>query len=96
MMMDQIDQTASLCTAVAAEIRGLRAELEKLAGLLVCDEHFVSDYIDQFQAFDHMAQTADESASVLERLAEGQAPAEAVARVRLTEIQQRLSAAIGD
>jgi hypothetical protein len=85
---------APLLVAVAGEIRAIRMLVERLAELLVSDVRFATDYIDQFQVFDLMSQCADESASVLERLADGLSADEAVARVRLTTIQQRLHAAI--
>jgi hypothetical protein len=85
---------AGLLTAVAGEIRAIRALVERTADLLVGDARFVADYMDQFQTFDLMAQCADESAGVLERLAQGMSGEDAVARVRLTAVQQRLTAAI--
>ena len=85
---------SSLCAAVAAEIRAIKTLIEQLADLLITDARFVTEYVDQFQLFDLMAQCADESASVLERLAEGWSAEEAVAGVRLTIVQQRLHAAI--
>jgi len=67
---------------------------QQLAGLLVSDARIVTDYMDQFQAFDLLAQSTDESANVIDRLAQGLPAEEAIAKVRLTAIQQRLSAAI--
>ncbi|HSX55625.1 MAG TPA: hypothetical protein VLG14_10025 [Sphingomonas sp.] len=86
---------AALCAAVAQEMRVARGLLEDLAAVLVADERFVRDYIDQLQAFDLIAQHVDENATLLERIAGGQRPAEAVDGVRLTAIQQRLRAALG-
>ena len=86
---------AALFAAVAQEMRVARGLLEDLAAVLVADERFVRDYIDQLQAFDLIAQHVDENATLLERIAGGQRPAEAVDGVRLTAIQQRLRAALG-
>jgi len=86
---------AALCAAVAQEMRVARGLLEDLAAVLVADERFVSDYIDQLQAFDLIAQHVDENATLLDRIAGGQRPAEAIDGVRLTAIQQRLRAALG-
>lgn len=83
-----------LCAAVAAEIRAIKTLIEQLADLFVADARFVTEYVDQLQLFDLMAQCADESASVLDRLAEGRSAEEAIAGVRLTTVQQRLHAAV--
>jgi len=87
---------ATLLTAVAGEIRAIRALVERMADVLVTDARFITDYMDHFQDFDLMAQCADESASVLERLADGMSAKEAIAPVRLTAIQQRLGAEIAE
>ncbi|WP_380874068.1 hypothetical protein [Sphingomonas sp. DBB INV C78] len=95
-MMTQIGQEAtSLCAAVADEIRGVRALIEQLAEILVADERFCMDYMDQLQSFDLVIQHADESADLLDRVAQGQAIPDAIDRVRLTVVQERLRAAIG-
>ena len=86
---------AALFAAVAQEMRVARGLLEELAAVLVADERFVRDYLDQLQAFDLIAQHVDENATLLDRIAGGQRPAEAVDGVRLTAIQQRLRAALG-
>jgi len=95
MIIERTGQTeASLLAAVAEELRAVRNQIEQLAGLLVSDARIVTDYMDQFQAFDLLAQSTDESANVIDRLAQGLPAEEAIAKVRLTAIQQRLSAAI--
>ncbi|WP_238475433.1 hypothetical protein [Sphingomonas cavernae] len=95
-MITQTDLlSTSLCAAVAEEIRGVRAIIEQLAETLVCDERFATDYLDQLQSFDLVIQQADESADLLDRVAQGQTIHEAIDRVRLTVIQERLRAAIG-
>ena len=86
---------AALCAAVAQEMRVARGLLEELATVLIADERFVSEYLDQLQAFDLIVQHVDENATLLERIARGQAPVEAIDGVRLTAIQQRLRAALG-
>jgi len=86
---------AALFAAVAQEMRVARGLLEELATVLIADERFVSEYLDQLQAFDLIVQHVDENATLLERIARGQAPVEAIDGVRLTAIQQRLRAALG-
>jgi hypothetical protein len=96
MMMTQIGHEAtSLCAAVAEEIRGVRALIEQLAETLVADERFATDYIEQLQSFDLVIQHADVSAELLDRVAKGHSIADAIDRVRLTVVQDRLRAAIG-
>lgn len=85
---------APLWQALAHEMRVARGLLEQLAGVLVTDERFVLDYIDQLQAFDLIAQHVDESAALLDRVAGGQSPGEAVGQVRLSVMQDRLRAAL--
>lgn len=87
-------EAGALLAAVAEEVRAVGTRIEQLAGLLIADARFVADYVDEFQVFDLMSQCADESAGVLDRLARGVPAEDAVARVRLTAVQQRLSAAI--
>ncbi|TCU56160.1 hypothetical protein EDF58_106456 [Novosphingobium sp. PhB57] len=85
---------APLWQALAREMRVARELLEQLAGVLVNDERFVLDYIDQLQAFDLIAQHVDESAALLDRVAGGQSPGEAIGQVRLSVMQDRLRAAL--
>jgi len=95
MIEEQVAHAGSvLCAAVATEIRGIRAEIERLADVLVSDPRFAADYLDQLQNFDLIVQHVDENARVLDRLAAGLSVEEAVAPVRLTVIQDRLRAAI--
>lgn len=86
--------TVALQTAVADEIREVRRLLDQLAELLIGDEHFASTYLEQLQVFDLLAQYADETASVLDRLAGGLHPQAAVAPVRLGVVRERLAAAL--
>ncbi|AGH49053.1 hypothetical protein CV103_02635 [Sphingomonas fennica] len=96
MMVTQIGPEAtSLCAAVAMEIRGVRTLIEQLAETLVADERFAMDYMDQLQVFDLVIQCADESADLLDRVAQGEGVRPAIERVRLTAVQERLRAAIG-
>jgi len=83
-----------LHAALAVELRHVRASIERLAETLVVDEHFTTHYLEQFQTFDLLAQYADESASLLDRLAIGHDPHEAVAGVRLGMVQERLRTAM--
>lgn len=85
---------ALLQSALAEELRHVRQLIEQLAELLVCDEHFTANYVDQLQAFDLMVQYTDESAAVLDRLAAGLGSHAAVDPVRLGAIQARLRAAL--
>lgn len=95
MMMEMDRPGAALCTAIAEELRITRGLLEELATVLVADERFVTDYLDQFQAFDLIVQHVDESATLLDRVAEGQGVGPAIDNVRLAVVQQRLRAALG-
>lgn len=84
-----------LCAAVAQEMRLTRRLAEELAAVLVADDRFVLDYLDQLQAFDLIVQHIDESAALLDRVAQGQDLGMAIDCVRLTTVQQRLRAALG-
>lgn len=85
---------AVLCAAVADEIRNVRGLIEQLAETIVSDERFVTDYMDQLQTFDLIIQCSDESADLLDRMAQGQGIDDAVGSVRLSIVQDRLRAAI--
>lgn len=85
---------ASLCQAIAQEMRVARELLEELAGVLVADERFAADYLDQLQAFDLIVQHVDESAALLDRMAGGSALGEVLGQVRLNVMQERLRAAL--
>ncbi|CAA9506363.1 MAG: hypothetical protein AVDCRST_MAG91-1370 [uncultured Sphingomonadaceae bacterium] len=93
--MAQPDLTPLLHAAIAAEIRRVRAGLEKLAEMFVADVHFATNYLEELQAFDQLIQHSDESAAVLDRLSGGAQPHDAVAAVRLEAVQDRLLAALG-
>lgn len=83
-----------LLTAIADEMRAIRALVEQIATPLVADARFVAEHLEQLQNFDLIVQCAEESADVLDRLAAGLSGEDAIALVRLTAIQQRLGAAI--
>lgn len=85
-----------LCAAMANEWREMRHHLEHLAAMLCVDEAFAKRHIDSLQLFDALAQQADESAVMLDRLSEGMCASEALALVRLGLMQQRLSDALGE
>jgi hypothetical protein len=89
-----IPSNGPLCAALAVELRHVRASIERLAEVLVADEHFITHYLEQFQEFDLLAQYTDESASLLDRLAGGHDPDAAVGGVRLGVVQQRLRHAL--
>lgn len=82
-------------TAIAQEMRLVCGLLEELAGVIIADERFVLDYVDQLQSFDLIAQHVDESAALLHRLAEGQDFGHSLGQVRLQVMQERLRAVVG-
>ena len=93
--MASIDpQIANLKSALAEEIRDVRRMIEEVADILVSDEQLAATYLEQLQAFDMIVQRAEESATLLDRLAAGSKPAEAVKEVRLSVLQDRLEAAL--
>jgi len=85
----------TLHAAVAEEMRLVASLLERLAETLIADEAFAARHIDALQTFDLVVQCADESAAVLDRLAQGAGAHDAVAPVRLTAVQDRLRNALG-
>ncbi|MBP6030892.1 MAG: hypothetical protein KA533_05630 [Sphingobium sp.] len=85
-----------LCTAMANEWREMRHHLEHLAASLCADEHFAARHIDRLQLFDALAQQADESAAMLDRLSEGMCSTDALGLVRLDLLQQRLRQVLGE
>ena len=93
--MAHSDHLAShLHAAVAEEMRHVRLHLEQLAEMLVCDEHFATNYLEQLQTFDLLIQCTDESAAVLDRMAQGATSHDAIAPVRLSAVQDRLLSAL--
>lgn len=93
--MDHPDPpVAALQVAIAKELRRFRIELERIGELLVSDEHFCRLYLDQLQAFDLLGQCADENAALLDRLAVGVSPDDAIAQVRLGVMLDRLRTAM--
>ena len=84
----------TLHTALADELRRIGALLEQLAETLAGDAVVAARHLDQLQNFDLLIQCTDESASVLDRMAQGAAPQDAIAPVRLTAVQDRLRAAL--
>lgn len=93
--MSQIDHLAvTLCAAIAEEIRDVRALIEALAEVLTADEYLALKYTEQMQTFDLLIQRAQESADLLERVANGACSLESIEQVRLTLVQDRLRAAL--
>lgn len=86
--------SAVLHSVIAREIREIREKLEGLAEVLVGDEHFVTSYLEQLQAFDYLIQHADECVNLLERIAGGEDSLTAINHVRLGAVQQRLRQAL--
>ncbi|EIZ78704.1 hypothetical protein WSK_2752 [Novosphingobium sp. Rr 2-17] len=85
---------ASLYAAIATEIREVRMLIEHLADTLVSDEAFAMAYIEQLQTFDLVIQRADESADLLDRMAGGSKSLDAVSKVRLGIVQDKLRSAL--
>lgn len=85
-----------LCTAIANELRDMRHQLETLAERLCVDETFAARHVESLQLFDALAQQADESAVLLDRLSDGMKSAEAIALIKLDLLQRRLGEALAD
>ncbi len=85
---------AKLKAALAEELRDVRGLLEEIADTLSSDEQLVMAYTEQLQGFDLAIQRAEESAALLDRMASGQPPLEAIEGVRLSHVQDRLFAAM--
>jgi hypothetical protein len=83
-----------LHAAVAQEMRHVRLHLEQLVEKLLSDDHFVREYLEQMQVFDLLIQCTEESAAVLDRIAQGATSHDAIAPVRLTAVQDRLRSAL--
>lgn len=84
----------TLHSVIASELREMRDMLERLAEVLVADEQFAHDHIEQLQSFDYLIQHTDECANLLERIAGGEDSLSAVNHVRLAEVQERLRDAL--
>lgn len=93
-MQDHRRLNATLQAALAVELRDLRYLIEQIADVFVGDEQLALNYIEQFQAFDLIIQRAEESARLLDSIACGGCPREAVEKVRLSAVQDRLRAAL--
>lgn len=81
---------------MANEWREMRHQLENLAASLCTDAAFAERHVESLQLFDALAQQADESAVLLDRLSGGMHSNEALSLVRLDMMQQRLGAALGE
>jgi hypothetical protein len=93
--MAHIDHHAApLFRAMATEIREIRMLMEGIADILVADEALVTTYIAQLQSFDLAIQRSDESAALLDRLADGSKAMDAIKAVRLTYVQSKLASAL--
>lgn len=86
--------TATLYAAIATEIRDVRVLIEALAETLVSDEAFALNYMEQLQTFDLVIQRADESADLIDRIAGGSPSHEALDKVRLSFVQDKLRSAL--
>jgi hypothetical protein len=83
-----------LKAALAEELRDVRRLIEQIADILVSDERLAALYLEQLQSFDLIIQRAEESAALLDRIAGGTHPVEAVEGVRLSLLEDRLRAAL--
>jgi hypothetical protein len=83
-----------LCMAIAHELHDMRRQLGALAERLCTDEAFCERHIESLQLFDALTQQSEESALLLERLADGMRSREALDLIRLGQLQQRLSDAL--
>jgi hypothetical protein len=86
--------SSTLHSVIAGELREMRDMLEKLAEVLVGDEHFAASYLEQLQSFDYLIQHADECVNLLERIAGGEDSLTAIGHVRLGAVQDRLRSAL--
>lgn len=68
--------------------------MESIADILVSDEALVLAYLEQLQSFDLAIQRSDESAALLDRMAGGAQALDAIKTVRLTYVQDKLTAAL--
>ena len=94
-IMSYDDQlVAKLKTALAEELREVRRLMEQIAETLTSDEQLALAHIEQLQTFDLVIQRAEESAALLDRMAGGSHPLEAIEGVRLAQVQDRLMAAV--
>lgn len=86
--------SGALHAVIAGELREMRDMLERLAEVLVADEHFAASYLEQLQSFDYLVQHADECVNLLERIAGGEDSLTAIGHVRLGVVQDRLRTAL--
>ena len=93
--MPHIDHFAApLFAAIAQELREVRGLMEGIADILVADEALVTAYLEQLQSFDLAIQRSDESADLLDRMANGAKATDAIKQVRLTYVHDKLAAAL--
>jgi hypothetical protein len=85
---------ALLHSALAAELRDVRALVEEIAAVMVGNDEMALTYFEQFQGFDLIMQRAEESARFLDTMASGTCLREAIEQVRLSVIRDRLRAAL--
>ena len=85
---------ACLKAAIAVELRDVQRMVEEVAHVLVSDEKLAAAYLEQLQAFDLIVQSAEESAALLDRVANGTPPLNAIEEVRLSLYRDRLRTAL--
>lgn len=84
----------SICGALAAELREVREGLDMMAAALIADELVVLKHLGDLQNFDLFTQRIAETADLLDRMAVGIGGTEAVATIRLEQLQKRLLTAV--
>lgn len=94
-MMTNEHYRQQLFLAVAQEIADIRLLLQNLEDVLMTDEDVIMKHYKDLQQFDLIIQHVDESAKLLERLADGTCSHEAIEGVRLGRLRGRLQSAVG-
>ncbi|WP_145206506.1 hypothetical protein [Sphingobium sp. B2] len=93
-MMTNENYRQQLFITMAQEIADIRQLLQNLEELLMTDEDVIMKHYKDLQQFDLIIQHVDESAKLLERLADGTCSDEAIASVRLGRLRGRLQSAV--
>ena len=89
--MAHLDYHAS--PPIAAELRDVSARIKTRADVLVSDESLAITYREVLQTFDLVIQRDDESADLLDQGAWGSRSKDAIDRVRLSMVENKLRSA---
>jgi hypothetical protein len=93
--MTHLDYHASpRIAAIAAELRDVSALIKTRADMLVSDESLAITYREVLQTFDLIIHRADESAKLLDQGARGSRSKDAIDRVRLSMVENKLRSAL--